>query len=1052
MSIYIQEVLGLLKRNKKKILLDKTRDHFEFGKLYQNSSLNNAGTYGPRMEPFVIKWGDFICQATENLTRTQIGSGVFGKVPVYTTPEGSCAWDTLRDSIISQNAIGDTITIGGDLYVNGTITTPTLTEDRVVIVGPGGVLEDDANFTMDGVTMTANVDVVHGTDVPAGTPAQTTRINSNLKLEGPVYDSLGIIGGLNKVLVGLADGRVKWQDDDVVEALTYGSLWQGDATNYKVELAIGTTDQILISDGTTFAWQDNPAAIVGEICDVYRIPLWTPDSNTLGCSLLIQDGNSGTPATQITNDGKLKQTKELYLDTVANDDTLTEVLVRDTGAANEVKYRTASSLIPPTGYDTLVMNTTADWTQTFLNAYIALDDSTVAYRTIKGMNALTDGDHGIVVAENIKSGSFLADNVIRFPDGWGVPGNTFDNRVTWTPGLDNGYPTSTLLFGETLKMSYSNYKIPGTTTNMLYWDACCKTQASGNTCPIAGDSSVTVLEDQSFGATVVSSDDGYGGYGLTFALVSNTGAGEGSVVLNPTTGNWVYTPTPNYFGTTNFTFTVNDGYCISNVGTVTITVTAVADPPLWTSTDPTTLNTYPNLTGGDVWTYNWTVADGDDPCGSLTFPAQNIPSWLTFTNNGDCTGTLTGTFPNVGGNYTVTLNVQDPDGNADTQTFEIGGLGVTINTYFQFWSDTSGSMNTTIQDTAQMVSVPVVVSKLNIGAGTNTSNMLFGGAGAGVASGRVSASNGETAKAYLCAQVGAEVTGTGIPANTIVGSATATSSQATTIGIVDKNTGNPVNHTATAGTIITFTATNAMMSADYTDPDSFRKLLQDFYKTGGSEASGNVDAATNGRDQYNSHIYWSHQNAERQIRFFAGGENGTPADGTNYNSIWPNADTINVLCFADESSDYSMSAGETGNGTWSDRANSTVADITNDVATVRSFITNIVAAAGNNSIYRGIFFPVEFSNSGLNAQVSPILASDGLNATGGVTANGFSSTYNPPATAYSSSQTLYPESSGSPTYLTYRGSAASPITDGSGKAYYYGQVKIALNDIGYSLV
>ena len=147
-----------------------------------------------------------------------------------------------------------------------------------------------------------------------------------------------------------------------------------------------------------------------------------------------------------------------------------------------------------------------------------------------------------------------------------------------------------------------------------------------------------------------------------------------------------------------------------------------------------------------------------------------------------------------------------------------------------------------------------------------------------------------------------------------------------------------------------------------------------------------------------------------------------------------------------------MSAGETGNGTWSDRANSTVADITNDVATVRSFITNIVAAAGNNSIYRGIFFPVEFSNSGLNAQVSPILASDGLNATGGVTANGFSSTYNPPATAYSSSQTLYPESSGSPTYLTYRGSAASPITDGSGKAYYYGQVKIALNDIGYSLV
>ena len=39
MSVYIQEFLGLLKRNKKKKKLDKMRDHFEFGKLYQNSNL-----------------------------------------------------------------------------------------------------------------------------------------------------------------------------------------------------------------------------------------------------------------------------------------------------------------------------------------------------------------------------------------------------------------------------------------------------------------------------------------------------------------------------------------------------------------------------------------------------------------------------------------------------------------------------------------------------------------------------------------------------------------------------------------------------------------------------------------------------------------------------------------------------------------------------------------------------------------------------------------------------------------------------------------------------
>ena len=389
MSVYIQEVLGLLKRNKKKKKLDKQRDHFEFGKLFYNSSLNTGAAYNPKMEPFVVKFGDLVCEITEDLTRTPPGSGYVGFVPVYTTPEGSCAWDTLMDSIITQNGEGDTISIGGNLIVNGTATVTSLTNDRVVIVGVGGLLEDDANFTMDGTTFTANVNVVHGTDVPAGTPAETTTINSNLKLEGPVYDSLGNVGALNKVLVGLADGRVKWQDDDVVEALTYGALWQGDPTNYKVELPIGTADQILISDGTTFAWQDNPAAIIGEVCDVYRIPLWSPDNQSLGCSLLIQDGNSATPATKVTNDGKLQQTKELYLDTVAQDDTLTEVLVRDTGASNEVKFRDVSTIVPPVGFDTLTMSTTDDWTQTFLNAYVPLDDSSVAFKPIKGMTNLT---------------------------------------------------------------------------------------------------------------------------------------------------------------------------------------------------------------------------------------------------------------------------------------------------------------------------------------------------------------------------------------------------------------------------------------------------------------------------------------------------------------------------------------------------------------------------------------------------------------------------------------------------------------------------------------
>lgn len=142
MSIFIQEVLGLLNRNQKKVTLDKSKDWFEFGKLYQTSSLNNKSGYTPKMDPFVIKWGDFICQATEDMTRTLPGEGKFGYIPVYTDPSGSCNWDTLRDSIITQDTINNIINITGALEVSGDITG-----DRIIKIGGDGtnILLDDGN-------------------------------------------------------------------------------------------------------------------------------------------------------------------------------------------------------------------------------------------------------------------------------------------------------------------------------------------------------------------------------------------------------------------------------------------------------------------------------------------------------------------------------------------------------------------------------------------------------------------------------------------------------------------------------------------------------------------------------------------------------------------------------------------------------------------------------------------------------------------------------------------------------------------------------------------
>ena len=628
MSVYIQEVLGLLKRNKKKKKLDKMRDHFEFGKLYQNSTINTGAAYNPKMEPFVVKWGDLVCEATEDLTRTQPGSGNLGFVPVYTSPEGTCSWDTLKDSIITQNAIGDTINIAGDLYVEGTITTPTLTEDRIVIVGPGGVLEDDANFTMDGITFTALVNVQHGSITASPTvPTTTTTLNSNIVLNGPITDSQGNVGQLSQVLVGLGDGRVVWSDDDVVEALTYGSLWQGNVNNLKQELAIGTADQILISDGTTFAWQDNPAAIIGEACDIYRIPLYTPTPNTLGCSLLIQDGDSSLPASVVINEGNMQIQGTTKLDTVSQDDTLTQVLVRDPGASNVVKWRDALSIVPELGWDLIDSNLgIANWNVDKYNGYMEVTNPT-AFRAIRPNNLL-NADEGYFV--------FVADSPnipLDFLLFTGVNGGTTQTvRTTWSGDAASGFPYTPTnqsggfwLQGVAVKFHYI-LRIDSGGNQIIWWDACCEIQPL-NQCPIVQNTTISLVEDTTLtGQTLTASDPD--GDPLTWSIVTPPPASHGTVNLNSATGVYDFVPATNYCGTGTFTWKVTDGSC-EKEATTTYNVSCVCDIPSFAvyqgANQPCgAASTAPLYTGSTGGAYQWVgdYCDPDNPYTDVTLTTE----------------------------------------------------------------------------------------------------------------------------------------------------------------------------------------------------------------------------------------------------------------------------------------------------------------------------------------------------------------------------------------------------------------------------------------------
>ncbi len=1138
MSVYTQEVLGLLKRNKKKTTLDKIKDHFEFGKLYRNSSLNTGAVYNPTMEPFVIKWGDFKCATEEGMVRQDPTGTEERYITMWTDPvfQGECSTATITKTIISQNAAANEINIAGDLDVDnnlnvdgnavvdlqltagsanildltdnrivivgpngeleddanftfdgtefnigqgnftvqvgtgntqiiGTLDVDSqatlasanvedLTDNRIVIVGVNGELEDDANFTMDGTTFTANVNVVHGTDV-AGVPAETTTINSNLKLEGPVYDSQGNIAQLSQVLVGLADGRVIWSNDDVVEALTYGSLWQGNSNNLKQELAIGTVNQILISDGTTFSWQDDP--YVDGSGTLYRLPLWTPDGDSLGDSILIQDGDATTPATKVTIEGKAIVEGDLHvetntflegnvevngttkLDTLAQDDTLVQVLVRDVANDNLIKFRDASSIKPQVGFDTLDMLPDG-WASTDgnFNAYVKLDDTTTAVKNIKDMDWLVDGDRVVVIAENTKTGTLLADNVIQFPS-WqysGSGGRAVSNfsswnqasiGVGWTGAVNNGYQTSTLLFGEKIKFKAEMYAEPGSLNNQLNWDACCKIY-SNNTCPTGSNGSTTINEDTSFSGSFNGIDDGYGGYGLTYSIVTAPSNGT-ATLTNASTGAFTYTPNANYFGTDVITWQVTDGYCTSNQYTFTITINAVDDAPVWTSTDPVTANTYPTLTGGDTWTYNWTVADADTPCASLTFPGQTIPSWLTFTNNGDCTGTLSGTFPNTGGTFSVQLNVSDGTSTA-SQSFEIGGLAVDNDTYFVNWFDGSGSMDDTGSILSQLSSTATVIATSN-GSGTGTTTLTLNPGVSNDVGMYVDDTSGNAFNGYKLLVAGMTVSGTGIPAGTTI--ATTNNLQITLSN----------NHTASANAVITFARTAAQKTTDYNDASTFRNLLQDFYATGGTESSGNTDSATNGADRYDTHVkfgwdqYATEGNGERQIQYLA--NLGNPIN-TAAGQLFESASTVVIMAWGDESDNWYYSNAGTGT-LFTDPTSSFGLRVANDVAEVQQFITTSETNAGSNQIYRGIWFSV-----GNNTPYRQI--GEGLQ--NGISPNSqFTGTW-------TDADLLTAQSSGSPTRIQYAGQSGDTnyptgITANNTTAgYYRGVVLAKLQDSGFT--
>ncbi|NKC01994.1 MAG: hypothetical protein GKR90_26315 [Pseudomonadales bacterium] len=169
MSIFIQEVLGLLTRKEIKKEINPKTDWLQLGQKKQSKLTSTSFT--PKMEPYAIKAQDFICTVTKGLTRTVQGSGEIGFVPVYTETDGVCSLKALKDSIITQNSANNLISVNGNFFVKGSSE----------LAG----------------------------SVSLGTSSPTNKIY----LASMVLDFNQTIGAEGQVLIAQSDGTVVWKDN-----------------------------------------------------------------------------------------------------------------------------------------------------------------------------------------------------------------------------------------------------------------------------------------------------------------------------------------------------------------------------------------------------------------------------------------------------------------------------------------------------------------------------------------------------------------------------------------------------------------------------------------------------------------------------------------------------------------------------------------------------------------------------------------------------------------------------------------------------------------------
>ncbi|NJP07483.1 MAG: tandem-95 repeat protein, partial [Chloroflexaceae bacterium] len=430
----------------------------------------------------------------------------------------------------------------------------------------------------------------------------------------------------------------------VIDAMTYTITEGNTGGTFAITDINQFSAQITVADSTKLDFETTP---------VYTLTVQVTDSgglsDTATITITVDDANdapvfTSTPVTAATED--VSYTYSITTDDVDASDTLTITALTLPSWLTLTNNITSTAILTgtPTNAEVgdhlvelAVTDGTITETQTFTITVANVNDPPV-FTSTPVTTATQDITYTYSISTTDDDGDTLTITDVTLP-AWLTLTDNGDGTATLT-----GTPTNADVGNNPVELEVSD----GTVTIVQTFTIAV---ANVNDAPVFTSTPVTAANEDTVYTYNISTDDVDASDTLTITALTLpswltlTDNGDGTATL---TG----TPTNAEVGNHNVVLEVTDGIAAPVQQSFTITVINVNDPPVFTST--------PVTTATEDITYTYSISTTDDDGDNLTITATTLPAWLTLTDNGDDTATLTGTPTNADvGNNPVELEVTD---------------------------------------------------------------------------------------------------------------------------------------------------------------------------------------------------------------------------------------------------------------------------------------------------------------------------------------------------------------------------------------------------------